>query len=73
MTHTHATPAGGTATLTANLPARGWAARDARSPLAPFEFERRAPGSKDVLIDILFCGVCHSDLHQVHGTRGVKS
>ena len=43
---------------------RGYAASDARSPLAPFAFERRDPGPQDVQIDILFCRVCHSDLHQ---------
>ena len=37
----------------------------AASPLAPFSFERRPPGPHDVQIDILYCGVCHSDLHQV--------
>ncbi|MET0381832.1 MAG: NAD(P)-dependent alcohol dehydrogenase [Burkholderiaceae bacterium] len=40
-----------------------YAARGATSPLAPFEIERRAPGPDDVQIDILYCGVCHSDLH----------
>lgn len=44
---------------------QGYAAFDARSPLKPFRFSRREPGERDVLIDILFCGVCHSDLHQV--------
>jgi alcohol dehydrogenase (NADP+) len=47
------------------LEARGWAAFDAKSPLRPFQFQRREPGERDVLIDILFCGICHSDLHQV--------
>lgn len=42
----------------------GFAAQDAKSPLAPFSFERREPGPHDVQIDILYCGVCHSDLHQ---------
>lgn len=41
-----------------------YAARDAESPLAPFTFERREPGPRDVRIDILYCGICHSDLHQ---------
>jgi uncharacterized zinc-type alcohol dehydrogenase-like protein len=41
----------------------GYAALTAKDALAPFSFERRAPGLKDVQIDILFCGVCHSDLH----------
>jgi uncharacterized zinc-type alcohol dehydrogenase-like protein len=43
----------------------GYAAYDAKTPLAPFNFERREPGPRDVQIEILFCGVCHSDLHQV--------
>ncbi|HEX9704995.1 MAG TPA: NAD(P)-dependent alcohol dehydrogenase [Gemmatimonadales bacterium] len=42
-----------------------YAARAAKTPLVPFTVERREPGPHDVLIDILFCGVCHSDLHQV--------
>jgi uncharacterized zinc-type alcohol dehydrogenase-like protein len=44
---------------------KGFAAYDSKSPLKPFAFQRRDPGERDVLIDILFCGVCHSDLHQV--------
>src|SRR5471030_1491518 len=44
---------------------RGYAAPALKKPLAPFKFERREPGEHDVLIDILFCGICHSDLHQV--------
>ena len=43
---------------------RGYAAHSATSPLVPFEFERREPGPGDVHIEILFCGICHSDLHQ---------
>lgn len=42
---------------------QGYAATNGDSPLAPFRFERRAPGPQDVQIDILYCGVCHSDLH----------
>lgn len=45
--------------------AAAYAAYDAKSPLRPFTVERREPGPDDVVIDILFCGVCHSDLHQV--------
>jgi uncharacterized zinc-type alcohol dehydrogenase-like protein len=47
------------------FPTLGYAAHSNTSPLAPFRFERRTPGPKDVQIDILYCGVCHSDLHQV--------
>ena len=41
----------------------GYAAQKATTPLAPFNFERRELRPKDVQIDILYCGVCHSDLH----------
>ena len=40
-----------------------YAAHSATTPLRPFSFERREPGPKDVQIEILYCGVCHSDLH----------
>jgi alcohol dehydrogenase (NADP+) len=43
----------------------GYAAVSARSPLAPFSFARREPLPQDVQIEILYCGVCHSDLHTV--------
>ncbi|NEK74848.1 MAG: NAD(P)-dependent alcohol dehydrogenase, partial [Xanthomonas euvesicatoria] len=43
--------------------AHAYAAQAADQPLAPFVFERRAPGPHDVQIDIAYCGVCHSDLH----------
>jgi uncharacterized zinc-type alcohol dehydrogenase-like protein len=40
-----------------------YAAHQATTPLVPFSVDRRDPGPTDVLIDILYCGVCHSDLH----------
>ncbi|KAB0679090.1 NAD(P)-dependent alcohol dehydrogenase [Aureimonas leprariae] len=43
---------------------QGFAASAADQPLKPFEFERRDVGEHDVRIEILYCGVCHSDLHQ---------
>lgn len=43
--------------------ALGWAARDTSGELSPFNFSRRKTGPKDVNIKILYCGVCHSDLH----------
>ena len=46
------------------LKTKGYAAQTATSKLAPFEFERRDVGAGDVLIEIQFCGVCHSDIHQ---------
>ena len=42
----------------------GYAATSADTPLAPFTFERRDPGPNDIEIAIVYCGVCHSDLHQ---------
>ena len=43
----------------------GYGTPDKTSPLGPIQFERREPGPADVSIEILYCGVCHSDLHQV--------
>ena len=47
-----------------------YAAADATTPLAPTTIQRRAPRAHEVLIDIAFCGVCHSDLHQVRDEWG---
>ncbi|MEJ7746938.1 MAG: NAD(P)-dependent alcohol dehydrogenase [Luteimonas sp.] len=47
-----------------------YAAADGASPLAPFTIERREPRANEVLIDILYCGVCHSDIHQVRDEWG---
>ena len=43
----------------------GYAAHDKSSPLVPFSFERREPGPKDVVVEIAYSGICHSDIHQV--------
>jgi uncharacterized zinc-type alcohol dehydrogenase-like protein len=43
----------------------GYAAHDAKSPLVPFKFDRRDPAAGDVVIEIAYCGICHSDIHQV--------
>src|SRR6187402_1872647 len=48
----------------------GYAALSAQDPLAPLRFERRDPRPDDVVIDILFCGVCHSDIHNVRNDWG---
>lgn len=45
------------------IPTKGYAAQAATEPLAPFDFERRDLRPDDVQIEILFCGVCHSDIH----------
>lgn len=47
-----------------------YAAKSAGAPLGPFEFECRSPSEEDVVIDILFCGICHSDIHQVRDEWG---
>ena len=52
----------------AKIPA--FAAPSPKAPLAPHTIERREPGPHDVLIDILYCGVCHSDIHQVRDEWG---
>jgi uncharacterized zinc-type alcohol dehydrogenase-like protein len=44
---------------------KAYAAQNEHTPLAPWTFERREVGPHDVQFDILFCGVCHSDLHQI--------
>ena len=53
-----------------SIATRGYAAHDAQSLLQPFAFERRAPGPLDVHFEILYCGVCHSDLHQIRNEWG---
>jgi len=52
------------------IQAIGYAATSATAPLVPFAFARRDPTPQDVHIEILYCGVCHSDLHQVKGDWG---
>ena len=59
-------------TLT-TLQFRGYGAHRAGAALAPFQFERREPGESDVVIDILFCGICHTDIHQVRNEWGGSS
>jgi uncharacterized zinc-type alcohol dehydrogenase-like protein len=54
----------------ATLKTPAYAASSAKAPLAPFAIERREPGPHDVLIDIQYCGVCHSDIHQARDEWG---
>ena len=46
---------------------KGYAALQAKAALAPYSFTRREPREHDVLIDIKYCGICHSDIHQARG------
>ncbi|KAK1275948.1 putative mannitol dehydrogenase [Acorus gramineus] len=48
----------------------GWAARDSSGVLSPFNFSRRATGDNDVALKILYCGICHSDLHAIKNEWG---
>ncbi|KAB1211054.1 putative mannitol dehydrogenase [Morella rubra] len=48
----------------------GWAARDSSGVLSPFKFSRRATGDKDVTFRVLYCGICHSDLHMIKNEWG---
>lgn len=52
------------------IASKGYAALKAKDPLVPYAFERREPGDNDVLIDIHYCGICHSDIHQARDEWG---
>ena len=48
----------------------GYAAQSAKDAIAPYRFVRREPRTNDVVIEILYCGVCHSDLHTARNDWG---
>lgn len=50
-----------------------YGAASSTSPIAPMTIDRRDPRADDVVIDILFCGICHSDLHQAKNEWGTSS
>ncbi|AWN73322.1 NAD(P)-dependent alcohol dehydrogenase [Legionella anisa] len=52
------------------IPVKGYAAQSVKAQLTPYSFERRDVGKNDVLIDIHYCGICHSDIHQVRDEWG---
>ncbi|WP_348269932.1 NAD(P)-dependent alcohol dehydrogenase [Edaphobacter paludis] len=52
------------------MKSHGYAAHDKKSPLVPFNFDRREPGPNDVVVEIAYCGICHSDIHQVRDEWG---
>ncbi len=56
--------------MTPGMKINTWATTAANQPLAPYVIERREVGPKDVLIEILFSGICHSDIHQARGEWG---
>ena len=49
---------------------QGYAAQRAKAPLSPYAFERREPRDNDIVIDIQYCGICHTDIHQVRDEWG---
>ncbi|KAJ4965415.1 hypothetical protein NE237_017264 [Protea cynaroides] len=51
----------------------GWAARDSSGVLSPFKFSRRATGEEDVTFKVLYCGICHSDLHCIKNEWGFST
>jgi uncharacterized zinc-type alcohol dehydrogenase-like protein len=55
------------------IPTKAYAAQSAESPLSPFSLERRTPTARDVHIEILYCGVCHSDLHLARNEWGFSA
>jgi uncharacterized zinc-type alcohol dehydrogenase-like protein len=54
------------------IPTKAIAAQSAGASLTPFSFERRDPGGHDVVIDIINCGVCHTDIHFVNNDFGMS-
>jgi uncharacterized zinc-type alcohol dehydrogenase-like protein len=52
---------------------RGYAAQQAKGPLAPYSFKRRESRDHDIVIDIQYCGICHTDIHQVRNEWGASS
>ncbi len=54
------------------IAAKGYAAQDKSTPLAPHSFTRRSPLPTDIALDILYCGVCHSDLHMARNEWGMS-
>jgi alcohol dehydrogenase (NADP+) len=54
----------------ASTTTNGYAAMTPKAPLVPFSFERREPREHDVVIDIQYCGICHSDIHQAREEWG---
>jgi uncharacterized zinc-type alcohol dehydrogenase-like protein len=52
------------------IQSKGYAARDPKSSLTPISFERRDAGPGDVVVEIAYCGICHSDIHQVRDEWG---
>lgn len=57
--------------LPETISAKGYAGHHSADSLSPFTFERRKPGPKDVLIEIMYCGICHTDIHMLRNDWGI--
>jgi alcohol dehydrogenase (NADP+) len=51
----------------------GYAAQQTKAPLTAYSFDRREPRDNDVMIDIRYCGICHTDIHQVRNEWGAST
>ena len=56
--------------LSSNIKSKGYAGKDENGPMAAWNFERRAVGDNDILIEIKYSGICHSDIHTIRGHWG---
>jgi len=52
------------------FPTKSFAALDPKKPLQAFTIQRREPGTNDVQIKIMYCGICHTDIHQARNEWG---
>src|ERR687897_237601 len=52
------------------IPVYGYAAQQAKTSLSQYSFERRDPRNHDIVVDIQYCGICHTDIHQVNDEWG---
>lgn len=65
--------AGNQQTMSSNLKSKGYAGKDEKGKLALWNFERRPVGDNDILIEIKYSGICHSDIHTIKGHWGKQS
>ena len=54
------------------IPVKSYAAQKEKDNLAPYSFERRDPLPHDVVVEILYCGVCHTDIHLKNNDWGIS-
>jgi alcohol dehydrogenase (NADP+)/uncharacterized zinc-type alcohol dehydrogenase-like protein len=56
--------------MNVTIKSKGYAGFDKSGKIAPWNFDRRPVGDDDILIDVKFCGICHSDIHEIRGHWG---